>query len=273
MKADAAAATDVGLVRDHNEDSFVLHTPLYAVADGMGGHLGGEVASSIAIATVRERFEEGGAEAVPNAIREANDAILERGHADVEVAGMGTTLTSAVLTATTLHIAHVGDSRAYLLRDGELTLLTEDHTLVGDMVREGSLTDEQARVHPRRSILVRALGIEPHIEIDHLELPVGDGDRILLCSDGLNSMVADAAIAEILAGEGAPARACGRLVGAARVAGGADNITVIVIDFIAEPGDSAGAGAEVTVPPAGTAESARTAEARGLIGRLFRRKP
>lgn len=264
MKVDAAAATDVGLVRDHNEDSYILDTPLYVVADGMGGHLGGEVASSIAIETVRERFKEAGAEAVPDAVREANDAILERGQVDAEVTGMGTTFTSAVLTATTLNIAHVGDSRAYLLRDGELRLLTDDHTLVGEMVREGSLTEDQARVHPRRSILVRALGIEPNIEVDRLALPVRDGDRVLLCSDGLNSMITDAAIAEILAGEGIPAEACQRLIGAARDAGGTDNITVIVMGFTAEPTDVIDSNAEATVP---------SAEASGLIDRLLRRKP
>lgn len=263
MKADAAAATDIGLVRDHNEDALLSEPPLFVVADGMGGHLGGEVASAIAIDTLSKRFAERGAEAVTEAVREANEAIIERGRADASVAGLGTTITAAVLTGSTLHIDHVGDSRAYLWREDELALLTHDHTLVGEMVREGSLSEEQARVHPRRSILVRALGIDPDVEVDLVDLPLQDGDRLLLCSDGLNSMISDGLIAELCAKGATPAETCALLVEAARSAGGADNITVLIVDF-AEGDDTAeGTSGDSAAEPV---------KRPGLLDRLFRRK-
>ena len=263
MKVETAAITDVGLARDHNEDAFISEPPLFVVADGMGGHLGGEVASAIAIETLREGFSKRGPEGVADSVRQANEAILKRGQKDAAVEGMGTTITAAVLTGSTLRIAHVGDSRAYLLRENELRQVTNDHTLVGEMVREGTLSDEQARVHPRRSILVRALGIDTDVEVDLIDLPVQEGDRLLLCSDGLNSMVTDQKIAELSAPGSTPEEACASLVEAANVAGGTDNITVIVVDFLEgseEVSDATGSPAEA-------------AERRGLIDRLLRRKP
>lgn len=265
MKVDAAAVTDIGLVRDHNEDAFLSEPPLFVVADGMGGHLGGEVASAIAIETLREGFGKRGPEGVANSVHQANEAILRRSQADAAVEGMGTTITAAVLTGSNLHIVHVGDSRAYLRREGELLLVTSDHTLVGEMVREGTLSDDQARVHPRRSILVRALGIDTDVEIDLIDLPLQEGDRLLLCSDGLNSMITDQMISELCAPEYTPEEACTRLVEAANQAGGTDNITVIVADF-AEGSEEASELTEATDAPA------EGEEGRGFMDRLLRRK-
>lgn len=265
MKVDAAALTDIGLVRDHNEDALLSEPPLFVVADGMGGHLGGEVASAIAIETLRDGFSKRGPEGLADSVRRANEAILQRGQADPAVEGMGTTITAAVLTGSTLHIAHVGDSRAYIRREGELLLVTNDHTLVGEMVREGTLSDDQARVHPRRSILVRALGIETDVEVDLTDLPLQAGDRLLLCSDGLNSLITDELITELCAPEYTPEEACTRLVEAANQAGGTDNITVIVADF-AEGTEEASDLTEATDAPA------EGAQGRGFMDRLLRRK-
>ena len=287
MKVTAASATDIGLVRDHNEDALLLREPLFAVADGMGGHLGGEVASSAALERLAAVFDERGSDGLAEAVHEANAEVFAQSVRDAEVAGMGTTLTAAVLVGTDLLLAHVGDSRAYLLHDGELRRLTEDHTLVGEMVRKGSLSERQARSHPQRSILTRALGIEPAVEVDRLSLPIGDRDRVLLCSDGLNSMIEDSEIRRILSDEGEPRAACDRLVEAANAMGGVDNTTVVVLDFEAEESDAepeAEGGAAAAGPDA--ADAADTADARtpadpagtppddgeGLFRRIFKKK-
>ena len=228
VRAVVAAGTDIGHVREGNEDSFLAEEPLFAVADGMGGHRGGEVASSLALETIERMFAHGEGELVEQ-VREANRAVFERSTLDRAVAGMGTTLTAALLEGDHIRLAHVGDSRAYLVRDGRLRLLTEDHTLVHRMVLEGELTEAEAEVHPHRSILTRALGVDPDVEVDEITLEVRAGDRLLLCSDGLTGMLPEPRVEEILGAEVEPQRAVDRLIREANDAGGVDNITAIVI--------------------------------------------
>lgn len=228
VRAVVAAGTDIGHVREGNEDSFLAEEPLFAVADGMGGHRGGEVASSLALETIERMFALGEGELVEQ-VREANRAVFERSTLDRAVAGMGTTLTAALLEGDHIRLAHVGDSRAYLVRDGRLRLLTEDHTLVHRMVLEGELTEAEAEVHPHRSILTRALGVDPDVEVDEITLEVRAGDRLLLCSDGLTGMLPEPRVEEILGAEVEPQRAVDRLIREANDAGGVDNITAIVI--------------------------------------------
>jgi len=165
VRIEAGVATHVGQVRSGNEDAYLLEPPLYAVADGMGGHRGGEVASQLALTTIAESFRKG---AVPFAeqVQAANRAVFERSGADRAVAGMGTTLTAAVIRGDLAHLVHVGDSRAYLLRAGSLRQLTDDHTLVNRMVKAGEITPAEAEVHPHRNVLVRALGTEPDVRLD-----------------------------------------------------------------------------------------------------------
>ncbi len=235
MRVVIGAASDIGRARERNEDSYMVEEPLFAVADGMGGHKGGAVASSMALETLREVLRE---EMVAPAnlieeIKAANQRVLERGEADRELRGMGTTLTALLAEEGKAHIAHIGDSRAYLLRDGSLKQLTEDHTLVQRMVMEGKLLPEEAERHPQRSILTRALGVDEEIEPDTLTLdPVMPGDRLLLCTDGLTGMVDAEGIEDVLQSEPDPQRAAETLVDQANAAGGDDNITVLVLDFI-----------------------------------------
>ena len=262
MKVRAGAATDVGMVRDHNEDGFVVDPPMYAVADGMGGHLGGEVASTVALGALKSDWRERG---LADAIRAANDAVYGRAVKDMSVAGMGTTLTAMTLDDAELSLAHVGDSRLYLFRDGELRSLTEDHTMVGEMVRAGELTETQARTHPRRSILTRAVGIDPRVEVDEATVEVRAGDRLLLCSDGLCGVIEEAEIRGLLeAGEDAQATA-DALVAAANAAGGFDNVTVIVVDL--DEGDPE----EQPTPRMETAVGVEEEGGQSLLGRLLGR--
>jgi protein phosphatase len=228
----AGGATDRGRVRDGNEDAYLLEPSLslFAVADGMGGHRGGEVASATAVATLRARVREG--VALPDAVRAANEAVLARAAADPELRGMGTTLTAALGDGSGLTLAHVGDSRAYLWRDGALHQVTADHSLVADLVREGQITAAEATVHPYRSVVTRALGVEDDLEVDMVPLALAPGDRVLLCSDGLPTMVPDDRIAAVLAAEADPTRAANTLVDLANEAGGEDNVTVVVIDAV-----------------------------------------
>jgi protein phosphatase len=234
FKLVAAGITDVGRVRDGNEDGFLDEAHrlnLVAVADGMGGHRGGEVASATALAALRQAMASG--ESLRDAIEGANDAVLERSGSDRELQGMGTTLTAGTLgTDENMLIGHVGDSRAYLLRDGELSQITKDHSLVEEMVRGGELTPEQAESHPRRSIITRALGIDAAVDVDVYPVDLRPGDRILLCSDGLTTMLRSDEIEGILDDEPDARRAAQRLVDAANAAGGEDNITALVVEVI-----------------------------------------
>jgi len=230
MKVSAAAATDIGLVREGNEDSYLVDEPLFAVADGMGGHRGGEVASQLALETVEKLFQKGTGD-LAEQVQEANRAVFERSVEDRKVAGMGTTLTAALVEGDRIRLAHVGDSRAYLLRDGELRRLTEDHTLVHRMVTEGEISEEEAEAHPQRSVLTRALGVDMVVDVDDDVVQVRSGDRLLLCTDGLTGMVSEEEIKEMLQGIADPSEAAERLVRRANEAGGVDNITVVVLDF------------------------------------------
>jgi PPM family protein phosphatase len=241
VKLRAGATTDTGLFRERNEDAYLAEDPLFAVADGLGGHLGGEVASRVALERLSEVARDDGPEnGIPERLREgmheANRAVHDRASKDRRLTGMGTTLTAVIAGKDRIFLAHVGDSRAYLFRGGDLRLLTEDHTLVQRMVREGRLTPEQAEIHPQRSVLTRALGIDDQLEVDQATLETTAGDRLLLCSDGLTGMVEDEEILKILSAHTDPQAASDALVEAANAAGGQDNITTIVLDVLdAEP--------------------------------------
>ena len=228
--------TDAGKVRRNNEDALLLgegkDETLFAVADGVGGFEAGEVASSIAVRVLKDLEPGAPFEA---AIQEANRQILAVGGGDEKLSGMGTTLVAARFGGTqerpVAEIAHVGDSRAYLLRGGALRPLTEDHSLVAELVRSGDLTRDQAAEHPQKNLITRALGAEEEVEVDTAVLPVEAGDRILLCSDGLSDMVPEGLISEILAdSQEDPETPARRLLSAALDAGGTDNVTVVVVD-------------------------------------------
>ena len=227
-----ASRSDVGRVRAGNEDALLVADDprLVAVADGMGGHQAGEVASATAVATLLEHVQHG--EPIDTAISAANDAVVTQSQDDESLRGMGTTLTAGMVDGSSLRIGHVGDSRAYLLHGGELRQLTTDHSVVAELIAAGELTEEQALVDPRRSMITRALGIEASVAVDVLTVELEPGDRLLLCSDGLTTMVRDDAIAEILAAERDRERAADALVDAANAAGGADNVTVVVADVV-----------------------------------------
>ena len=223
--------TDVGCVRDHNEDSLLVAPPLFAVADGMGGHAAGEVASEIAITVLGEKAPHTpDAAALGRAVEDANRAVILAANEKRGRAGMGTTMTAAVLQKDRLVIAQVGDSRAYLLHQGRLQQLTRDHSLMADMIEAGRLTPEEARTHPNRSVITRALGSDPRMVPDLYEITVETGDRLLLCTDGLSSMVEDSAIESTLARTRDPQRCASMLVNEAIAAGGYDNVTVVVVD-------------------------------------------
>lgn len=231
-----AARSDVGSVREHNEDSYLVRTPLFVVADGMGGHEAGEVASRIAISTMESRApKHADPEALSAAVIAANEAVIEGAKNGTGKPGMGTTLTAAYIQEDQVIIAQVGDSRAYLLHDGALQRITRDHSLVADLIEQGRITEDEARFHPQRSVITRALGSDTRMQPDLYTLQVEEGDRIMLCSDGLSSMVGDADIKSTLISHPAPADACEALVDDALRSGGMDNVTVIVIDPLGKP--------------------------------------
>lgn len=223
--------TDIGCLRDHNEDSLVVTPPLFAVADGMGGHAAGEVASEIAVRVMSELApEHPDGEALGRAIEEANRAVIQAAREGRGRQGMGTTMTAAMLEGERLVIAQVGDSRAYLLHQGKLQQLTRDHSLMADMIEAGQLTPEEARTHPQRSVITRALGSDAHLHPDIYEINVETGDRLLICSDGLSGMIFDDQIENTLRRVQDPQRCASQLVNEAIAAGGHDNVTVIVAD-------------------------------------------
>lgn len=223
--------TDVGSVRDHNEDSLIVRPPLFAVADGMGGHEAGEVASEIAVDVLAQLApEHPDGDALAQAIVEANHEIIRASFDGRGREGMGTTMTAAMLEGERLVIAQVGDSRAYLLHLGKMQQLTRDHSLMADMIEAGKITPEAARVHPQRSVITRALGSDPNTTADIYEINVQAGDRLLLCSDGLYSMVTDSQIETVLKRTSDPQLCAAQLVNEAIGGGGHDNITVIVAD-------------------------------------------
>jgi serine/threonine protein phosphatase PrpC len=227
--ADQAFRTDTGRQRNANEDSYYVHGPVFAVADGMGGAQAGEVASRIAAESFEsaDRSGESGESYLRSIAEVANDRIHSLAQHDSSRSGMGTTLTAALVEGDEVSFAHVGDSRAYVYRDGALRLLTSDHSLVEELRRQGRLTDEQAEDHPQRSIITRALGPEEEVEVDTLTFSARPDDVFLICSDGLTTMIKDERIAELL--ETAPNldRAVDQMVSEANEAGGRDNITVV----------------------------------------------
>ena len=241
-----AGRTDVGRQRSANEDSLVVDPPLFAVADGMGGAKAGEVASAVAVEAVEGATESGEpAEAqLASIVRQANRRIYDLAVADESRRGMGTTLTLAKVHGDEVSLAHVGDSRAYRLRDGKLEQLTRDHSLVAELERSGQITPEAAEHHPQRSIITRALGPEPDVEVDTYTLAGREGDVFLICSDGLTSMISDDEVGSILRSAGSLDEAADELVRAANQSGGKDNITVILFRL------GEGEAAEATAPAA-----------------------
>jgi protein phosphatase len=228
---DSGSATHTGNVRRSNEDAHLVRDPLFMVADGVGGARAGEIAARLcaeAFAQV-ELSGRSGEELLVDVIRRANRAIFDRAHSDHEAAGMGTTVAAAVLAQPPeLALAHVGDSRAYLLRDGVLQRLSEDHSLVSELVQSGQLTEAEAEHHPQRNVVTRVLGTEPDVQVDSFTVEAQEDDLVLLCTDGLNTMVPEAQIAEQLAQPLPAAELARRLVQAARRGGGEDNVTAVV---------------------------------------------
>jgi protein phosphatase len=222
-----AGASDPGRRRRRNEDSYVLQPPLFAVADGMGGAQAGEVASRLAAAAVKD-----GAGDVEGLVQEANRRVHQRSVEDPSASGMGTTLTVASVENGRVLIGHVGDSRAYLVRDGGLEQLTEDHSLVGELMRSGKLSAEEAEQHPQRSMITRALGTDPDVDVDLFPVEPQPGDLFLLCSDGLTTMVGDREILKLVEEKRDDLQALVKaLIKAANKGGGEDNITVVAFEI------------------------------------------
>jgi PPM family protein phosphatase len=228
-----AAVTDTGRKRRRNEDAFVARPPLFAVADGMGGAQAGEIASRLATEMLSAGETGAGAERVARLVQDANRRVYERSHEDSAASGMGTTMTVALLDGDVVTIGHVGDSRAYLLRDGSLEQLTEDHSLVAELIRSGKLSAEEAESHPQRSVITRALGTDPDVDVDVFAVEARPGDVFLLCSDGLTSMVGDQAIERMVEEHRSDLDAAARvLVRTANRGGGEDNITVVCFEIV-----------------------------------------
>ena len=234
------AASDTGRVRQANEDSYLVVDGLFAVADGMGGHQAGEVASHLALETLQSEFDAAGTDVLVRAVENANHTLVSRSAADPELAGMGTTLVAMALVEASgrdaIGVVNVGDSRLSLMSDGELAQITEDHSLVATMERQGRLTAAEAAVHPQRNILTRALGIDGTVLVDSWEILPVIGDRYLICSDGLFNEVDENRIAATLRRLADPNEACRELIRLANEGGGRDNITCVVVDVVDDSG-------------------------------------
>jgi serine/threonine protein phosphatase PrpC len=268
--------TDTGRQRRGNEDAFYARSPLFAVADGMGGAQAGEVASHLAVEVLEQGLaEDAGSieERLCARVTEANERIMASAQADHARAGMGTTLTVAYVGEDDLTVAHVGDSRLYRLRDGVFERLTDDHSLVEELVRQGKLTPEEADEHPQRSIITRALGAEEGVEADIRTWPGRQDDVYLICSDGLTSMIPEARVAELLTAAPSLAAAGRALIDAANDAGGRDNITVVLfrLEEVGATAPAPQATAEHRSPPAPPPEPAAAATAP--VARIEPRPP
>jgi serine/threonine protein phosphatase PrpC len=270
--AEEAYKTDTGRQRQANEDALLARPPLFAVADGMGGAQAGEVASKIATEALEQAApaDDAPERYLRRVVESANERIHGLAQRDASRSGMGTTLTAALVREDEISIAHVGDSRAYLWRDGELRRLTSDHSLVEELRRQGRLTDEQAEEHPQRSIITRALGPEADVEVDTMTYPARPGDVILLCSDGLTTMISEQRIGEILTGSPTLDRAVSTLIAEANERGGRDNITVVAFR-LEEEGVSVAEAQPTLVGPAAeeaglTAEGVAAARERPATG-------
>jgi protein phosphatase len=249
----STAVTDTGRKRRHNEDSYVCEPPLFAVADGMGGAQAGEVASGLAASALREDRPEdaSGEDRVTALIQEANRRVYQRSSEDAAASGMGTTMTVALVEDGTVAFGHVGDSRAYMVRDGTLEQLTDDHSLVAELVRSGKLSPEEAEVHPQRSVITRALGTDPDVDVDTFSIQTQPGDVFLICSDGLTSMIDEGLILEEVDRHRADLKAAASsLIAAANRGGGEDNITVVAFEIVEEGAADAAAEGETRRMPA-----------------------
>jgi serine/threonine protein phosphatase PrpC len=231
----ATGLSHPGRRRRRNEDSWVCDPPLFAVADGMGGARGGQIASRLAAAALGSDTGGTGEERVMALIQEANRRVYERGVEDSSASGMGTTITVALVEDGAVAIGHVGDSRAYLIRDGALEQLTDDHSLVAELVRSGRLSPEEAETHPQRSVITRVLGTDPDVDVDTFSVPAQPGDLFMICSDGLTSMVGDDTILDVLSRRRDDLDAAAKeLVESANRSGGEDNITVVFFEIAEE---------------------------------------
>ncbi len=266
----AGASTDTGQVRANNQDAILVAEPVFAVADGMGGHAAGEIASQVAIESL-QNDDAPTLAALESSVRRANRAVWERAGTDVDLRGMGTTLCVVALapapsddqgaSGDRILVANVGDSRVYQFHDGDITQITDDHSLVEDLVREGRLSPDDARTHPQRNILTRVLGNEPDVEVDVWEIVPQRGDRYLLCSDGLFNEVDDDRIAAVLRRLADPEDAAHELVALANQHGGRDNVSVVVVDVVDDDDRAAAASASLTSTTAVPAASAASAVA------------
>jgi serine/threonine protein phosphatase PrpC len=247
-----AGISDPGRKRRRNEDAYVVEPPLFAVADGMGGAQAGEVASRLAAAALKERGAGTGGEGrIVALIQEANRRVYDRSHEDPNVSGMGTTMTVALVEDGQVAFGHVGDSRAYLIRDGSMEQLTEDHSLVAELMRSGKLSPEEAETHPQRSVITRALGTDPDVDVDSFTIAARMGDLFLLCSDGLTTMVPNKTILDLVERHRNDMdKALRALVSAANKGGGEDNITVIAFEIADEAASPDGDTREQALPAA-----------------------
>jgi serine/threonine protein phosphatase PrpC len=247
-----AAITDPGRTRRHNEDSYVIEPPLFAIADGMGGAQAGEVASRLATAALKEgQVDAGGEQRISDLIQAANRRVYDRSSSDPNTSGMGTTITVALVEDDHVAFGHVGDSRAYLIRDASMEQLTEDHSLVNELLKTGRLSREEAETHPQRSVITRALGTDPDVDVDTFSVRAENGDLFLLCSDGLTDMVSEESILDVVERHRDDIDGALRaLVKEANRGGGQDNITVVAFEIangmLTHDGDTR----EQALPPA-----------------------
>jgi serine/threonine protein phosphatase PrpC len=250
----AASITDPGRKRRHNEDAFVFEPPLFAIADGMGGAQAGEVASRLAAAALKESgADAGGEQRIVDLIQEANRRVYDRSSTDPNTSGMGTTITVALVEDGRVAFGHVGDSRAYLIRDGAMEQVTEDHSLINELLKSGKLTAEEAETHPQKSVITRALGTDPDVDVDTFTIDAVSGDFFLLCSDGLTDMVDEETILDLVERNRRDIEAALKaLVRAANRGGGEDNITVVAFEITDAPVND-GQTQEQALPPELTA--------------------
>src|SRR5579864_3309704 len=232
-----SGVSDTGHKRRRNEDNYVVAPPLFAVADGMGGAQAGEVASQLAASALEGGDSDGlkGIERIDALIQQANTRIFDRASTDPAASGMGTTMTVALVEGMTVAIGHVGDSRAYLVRGEQMEQLTEDHSLVNELLKTGKLSEEEAQVHPQRSVITRAVGTDPDVDIDGFTIEAEDGDVFLICSDGLSDMVEDEEILELVHQNRDNLDKAVKALGGANRGGGEDNITAVAFRISSEP--------------------------------------
>jgi protein phosphatase len=262
----AGAATDVGQVRPQNEDGYLVHPRVFAVADGMGGMRAGEVASALALDTLSADADADGDIDVVEWVIRANRAVFDRASSDPSMSGMGATLVAVVVRGDMARIVHLGDSRAYLLREGRLEQLTEDHSHVQRLLDVGLITPEEAASHPERNLVTRALGLDESVDPEETDIAVLEDDRLLLCTDGLSTMLEADEIRAILAAGEEPSVTAQRLVDAANAAGGRDNATALVIDVVLVNDEAGAARLETGTDDSHTDEASPQEEETPSVG-------